>query len=227
VAASEDRSLPGPFLLVSPAGTAVRLAAYAIAAALITEALVRGASQGWFTAVGAEGGPIEYAHYALCGAASFVFACASRRSNLRDVFALAAYGAALGVIREADAFLDKAVFQGSYKIPAALVGALALIRAYRARTVLGEQFAQWTATPSFAVTSGGVFVVLVYAQIVGQKELWQFLMGSAYLRSIKDVAEEMQELIGYFFIFFGAVESYVLTWVSRRPEIIDVKPGLN
>lgn len=205
---------------------AVRLAAYALAAALITEGLVRGASQGWFTAVGSERGPIEYAHYTLCGAASFVFACASRRSNLRDVFALAAYGAALGVIREADAFLDKAIFQGAYKVPAALVGALALIRAYRARTVLGEQFARWMATPSFTVTSSGVFIVLVYAQIVGQKELWQSLMGGAYLRPIKDVAEEMQELIGYFFIFFGAIESYMLTCVSRRLEIIDVKPGL-
>ncbi|HET9062532.1 MAG TPA: hypothetical protein VFO62_04515, partial [Candidatus Binatia bacterium] len=171
---------------------AVRLAAYALSAALITEALVRGASQGWFTAVGAEGGPIEYAHYTLCGAASFVFAWASRRSNLRDVFALAAYGAALGVIREADAFLDKAVFQGAYKVAAALVGALALIRAYRARGVVGEQLARWMATPSFALTSSGVFIVLVYAQIVGQKELWQWLMGGAYLRPIKDVAEEMQ-----------------------------------
>jgi len=50
-------------LLTSPAGTAVRLVAYALTAALITEALVRGASRGWFAAIGAEGGPIEYAHY--------------------------------------------------------------------------------------------------------------------------------------------------------------------
>lgn len=212
--------------MTGPAGTAVRLLVYAIAAALITEALVKGASQGWFAAFGAEGGPIEYAHYSLCGAAAYVFACASRRSHLRDVFALAAYGAALGVIREADALLDKAVFQGAYKFPAALVGALALIRAYRARAVLSVQFARWMVTPSFAVTVSGVFVVLVYAQIVGQKELWQTLMGGAYLRPVKDVAEEMQELIGYFFIFFGAVEAYVLACASRRPEIIDAKPGL-
>lgn len=226
MAVSEDRSLPGTSLLTGPVGMAVRLVAYALAAALITEALVRGASRGWFAAIGAEGGPIEYAHYTLCAAAAFVFACASRRSNLRDVFALAAYGAALGVIREADAFLDKAVFQGAYKVPAALVGVLALLRARRARGVLAEQFARWMATPSFAVTVSGVFVVLVYAQIVGQKELWQTLMGGAYLRPVKDVAEEMQELIGYFFIFFGAVESYVLTCASRPPEIIDAKPGL-
>lgn len=200
--------------------------AYAVAAALITETLVRGASRGWFAAVGAEGGPVEYAHYALCGAAALLFACASKRSNLRDVFSLAAYGASLGVIREADAFLDKAVFQGAYKIPAALIGALALIRAYRKRAMLAEQLARWLATPSFAVTASGVFVVLVYAQIVGQKELWQALMGASYLRPVKDVVEEMQELIGYFLIFFGAVESYLFACASDRSEIIDPNPGL-
>lgn len=198
---------------------AIRLATYGVAAAILTETLVRGTSNGWFDAVGAEGGPIEYAHYALCGAAAIAFACASRKHvTLRDVLALAAFGAALGVIREADAFLDNAVFHGAYKGPAALLGAFALLRVYRARARLADQFRRWMGTPGFAVAASGVFVVLVYAQIAGQKELWQAVMGESYLRSVKDVAEEMQELAGYFLIFFGALESYALPRVADPIE---------
>ena len=204
----------------------LRFSLYALAAALATEVLVKGASLGCFAAIGSEGGPIEYGHYALCSAAAVLFACASRWPTLGDVFALAACGAALGVIREADAFLDNLAFHGAYKFPAAVLGALGLNRAYRARATLAIQFARWTATPSFAVTASGVFVVLVYAQIVGQKELWQTLMGASYLRPVKDVAEEMQELLGYFLIFFGAIESYLLARTTDPPDIIDANREL-
>lgn len=200
---------------------ALRWAIYGLLGALLMETIVRGASQGWFEAVGAEGGPIECAHYALCGASAVLFAFAGRRSGFPDVFSLLAYGAALGVIREADAFLDNALFRGAYKIPAALVGAVALVRAYRARATLGKQVARWIATPAFAVTASGVFVVLVYAQIMGQKELWQAVMGDSYLRPVKDVAEEMQELVGYLLIFFGAVECVVLARLPARSRMLD------
>ena len=93
---------------------ALRWAIYGLLGALLMETIVRGASQGWFEAVGAEGGPIECAHYALCGASAVLFAFAGRRSGFPDVFSLLAYGAALGVIREADAFLDNALFRGAY-----------------------------------------------------------------------------------------------------------------
>lgn len=194
---------------------ALRWVIYGLLGALLTETIVRGASLGWFVAVGAEGGPIEYAHYTLCAASAILFAFASRRTDFRDIFSLLACGAVLGLIREADAFLDHALFRGAYKIPAALVGVIALVRAYRARASLGNQIARWLATPAFAVTASGVLVVLVYAQITGQKEFWQAVMGDSYLRPVKDVAEEMQELVGYLLVFFGAVESVVLT---RSPD---------
>jgi hypothetical protein len=204
-----------------------RLASYAFAAAVFTEALVRGAYSGRFTALGSEGGPIEHAHYGLCGAAAFLFACASRRSGLSDIFAVMAYGAVLGLIREADAMFDHLAFHGAYKIPAAIVGALVLSRAYRARTTLTRQLGEWMTMPSFAVTAGGAFIVLVYAQIVGQKELWQGVMGDSYIRPVKDVAEELQEMGGYLLIFFGALESCVWAIVSGRGDTIATNPGLD
>ena len=95
-----------------------RLLLYALGAALLVQAVVVGASRGWFVSVGSEAGPVEHAHYALCGIAAVVFARASMRSSIGDALALAAYGAALGVVREADAFLDHYAFRGAYKIPA-------------------------------------------------------------------------------------------------------------
>lgn len=221
MAASSERLRPGALFVAGPASTALRFALYALLGGLFTEGLVRGASEGWFEAVGAEGGPIEYAHYALCGSSALLFASASRKSSFRDVFSLVAFGAALGVIREADSFLDDALFQGAYKIPAAFVGAIALVRAYHSRATIGGQIARWVTTPAFALTASGVFVVLVYAQIVGQKELWQTLMGGSYLRPVKDVVEEIMELLGYFLIFFGAIESLVLALVSAPTQLVD------
>lgn len=213
-------------LLVRSEGLPVRLFSYALFSGLLTEAIVKGAAQGYFAAVGAEGGPIEHAQYALCGSAAVLFARAGARSAFRDVFSLASFGAMLGVIREADAFFDTLLFHGAFKLPAAVVGVIALRRAYRARATLLGQVLRWTETPSFAVTACGVFVVLIYAQLVGQKEFWQSLMGASYIRPVKDVAEEIQELLGYFFIFFGAFESYLLARASESMETMDANPGL-
>ena len=223
---SEERFNSRASLLDDPATRLLRFVAYCVVAAFLTEAIVEGASRGWFAAVGAEGGPIEHAQYLLCGAAAVVFASASRRSSFGHIFALAACGAALGVIREADAFLDHVAFRGAYKVPAALFGAAGLMRAYIGRASVTDELRRWVATPSFALTASGAFIVLVYAQIVGQKELWQALMGSSYLRPVKDVAEEIQELLGYFLIFFGSIESYVLALASATPETIEANPGL-
>jgi len=209
-----------------PQSMALRLCAYALLGAVLTQTLVRGASNGWFASMGSEGGPIESVQYALCGLAVVLFAAAGQRSGRRDVFALAAYGALLAVIREADSFFDHLAFHGAYKIPAALIGGVALRHAYRARATLLNQAGEWMTTPGFALTASGAFLVLIYAQIVGQKELWRSLMGAAYLRPVKDVAEEMQEMAGYLLIFFGATESYLQSLICEASGSREGKPGL-
>jgi hypothetical protein len=226
MASSDEHVRLRAWRLAGPEWIALRLCAYALMAALLTETLVTAAAKGWFASIGSEGGPIESVQYLLCATAVVFFAAASRRSRLRDVFALVAYGAALAVIREADAFFDHLAFHGAYKIPAALIGAIALGRAYRVRATLVNQIGEWMTTPGFAMTASGAFLVLIYAQIVGQKELWQSLMGAAYLRPVKDVAEEMQELAGYLLIFFGATESYLYSFVCGPRSSVAGNSGL-
>jgi len=182
-----------------------------VAAALVAESIVVAAESGWLSTIGRETGPIEYAHQALCALAAIVFARAAViRRELQDILVVAAYGATLGVIRETDAFLDHVAFKGAYKVPAAIVGAFALARLWRARSRWTEQLRQFAVEPSFVITAIGVLVVLMYAQVVGQKELWMAIMGAEYARPVKDAAEELQELLGYLLISIGAIETYLV-----------------
>lgn len=190
----------------------VRHLAYSAASLLLLEGIVRFAIADGIAEFGREQGPLEYLHIGLQAGSVALFALAAAREGFGSrVFALAAYAAALGVVREADAYLDHALFRGAYKIPAAILGGLALRDAWRHRRVVAGELAAWVQTPSFLLAALGAFVVLGFAQIAGQKELWQALMGDGYQRGVKDAAEELLELLGYLLIFFSAVETY---WLS-------------
>lgn len=52
---------------------------------------------------------------------------------------------------------------------------------------------------------------MAYAEIIGQAELWKALMGDGYIRSVKRVAEELAEFMGYSLLLFGAIETCFLT----------------
>ncbi len=52
--------------------------------------------------------------------------------------------------------------------------------------------------------------MVVYAEIIGQAELWQALMGDGYIRSVKRTVEELAEFMGYLLLFYGAVETCFL-----------------
>jgi len=187
-----------------------RYPSYALAAALLVESIVLAADVGWFRTIGPESGPVEYAHLLLCASAAVLFARAGvLRQALSDTFAIAAYGATLGVVREMDALLDHVAFKGAYKVPAAVIGTLAVVRLLRSRSRIVEQLRRFSVEPSFVITAVGALVVLVYAQIIGQKGLWMVVMGADYARPVKDAAEELQELLGYILIFVGALDTYV------------------
>ena len=187
-----------------------RYAAYAVAAGLIVELVVLASQAGWFQSVGSEHGPVEYAQQLLCVTAALLFAgAAARHGDLADVLTVAALCAALGVVRELDACLDHLLYKGAYKVPAALLGAIALRRVWQAGERLPSQLARFAAQPSFAIAAVGALVVLVYAQIVGQKAVWMTVMGADYIRPVKDAAEELEELLGYLLICVGALDAYL------------------
>jgi hypothetical protein len=187
-----------------------RYVAYAVAAGLFAESVVLAARAGWFQYVGSEHGPVEYAQQLLCAASVILFArAAACKPDLSDVFALAAYCTTLGLVRELDAFLDHVAYKGAYKLPAALLGGLALLRVWRSKDRFASQLERVAARPACVIAAVGALVVLVYAQIVGQKSVWMAVMGADYIRPVKDAAEELEELLGYLLIFIAALDAYV------------------
>ena len=53
-------------------------------------------------------------------------------------------------------------------------------------------------------------LVLIFAQLFGQRVMWQALMGDNYERLVKTATQETCELVGYLFI-----DSVVLGWTEE------------
>jgi hypothetical protein len=202
----------------SQAGWIARYGFYGAVSAALVEILIRWSDQASGVGIGHERGPIEALHLSLQGASLLFFSSAALRSVAWPrACALAAFAAALGLLREADSFLDQMLFKGAYKFPAAAVGVAALLHVWLARRTLLAELREWSETRSFLLASIGAFVVLVYAQVAGQKELWQEMMGPNYMRPVKDAVEEIVELLGYLLIFFASVETYLSArWSDAR-----------
>jgi hypothetical protein len=205
----------------------VRHLLYAASSLLLLEGLVHLATRGGVVEFGREAGPLEALHMGLQIGAVVLFAAASGRKTFGSrAFGLAAYAGVLGTVREADAHLDHLLYRGAYKVPAALLGVFALHYVWRWRRTIGTELAAWVRTPAFILAGVGAFVVLGFAQIAGQKELWQALMGSGYERGVKDAVEELVELLGYLLIFFSSVETYFLARRSAADDSRAASDGL-
>jgi hypothetical protein len=201
-----------------------RYLAYGLFTALLMQSLVFAVSSGLVVDLGPESGPVEAVHMLLLAGSVVFFARAAAVDNpCASAFTLAWCAALLGLVRESDGYLDHAFFKGAYKLPAALIGVATLVWIWRARRNLRGAIAHWTTTPSFFFAAVGGFVVLVYAQIVGQKEFWQAIMGPGYARPVKDAVEELMELLGYLLIFFGSLEAYSSARCSAASETADAK----
>jgi hypothetical protein len=181
--------------------------AYASIVGLALELVVWRARAGHIRAWVSEDGGVECLHAALAVVAGCVLlarlARGWRGSELRAVLGLACLYAAA---RELDGFFGASLGPHAYKIFAAPLAAAAAVVAWRARAVLPAQIADFLATPAAALVFAGSVVVLVHAQVLGQKELWQLLVPSADYRIVKRTVEECSELTGYLLIVFAAVE---------------------
>lgn len=77
------------------------------------------------------------------------------------------------------------------------------------RARLLEQLAAFSRTSGFSLLLAGFLVVVVYSQILGQKELWLAVLDPDSYRPVKDLVEESSELLGYLLMLFGAAEATV------------------
>ncbi len=188
-----------------------RLFAYALVTAVVFECVVMIATGGNAVLLGREYGPVECFQFVLALLAGGVLLAAARSGErMAAVLTIAALAAWFAAAREADRFFADLLFSDANKIVMTALAAVAALVAMKRRSRVVHELAILMETPGFQFLFVGWLVVVVYAQIIGQQELWKAVMGESYLRDAKNTLEELPELFGYLLLMFGAVEAWIL-----------------
>ncbi|MFO7647646.1 hypothetical protein [Halomonas sp. 3H] len=116
-------------------------------------------------------------------------------------------------IREQDAHLDTYVFDGAWQLLVALIILPILFRVIRERQRFVEEFASYANSLSFGLFAAGFLTTYVFSRLYGRSAFWEAILQEHYLRTFKDAAEEVVELLGYALILIAVIE---LTLLARR-----------
>ncbi len=123
--------------------------------------------------------------------------------------ALGAFLAALlaaALVRELDYFLDGLLFDGAWQIVMTLLVIANVRVVWPQRAALYADFNRLVHHFSFGLMFAGAATVLGFSRIFGRSEFWEALLGNAYDRSVKNLAEESVELLGYSILAVGVAE---------------------
>lgn len=134
---------------------------------------------------------------------------------LRTVSLLMGAFFAMSFVRENDLWLDRYVFDGAWECLVILIAVPALVMAIRSRRAFLEEFKLIGNSIGFGLFAGGFLTTYVFSRLYGRSVLWQALMGDAYLRVVKDAAEEITELTGYSLLLFACIELLLLAGKLR------------
>ncbi len=157
-----------------------------------------------------EGGEIESCQFALIAAAAVLLWLAALRGGRGKPRAFwAGLGALMAVaaVRELDSFLPRAVPGLHWTYLAALCWAGVALAAWRGGRPCRRACFDWLSSAAGGVCWAGFICVVVFAQVFGQADFWQGVMGDSYERVVKIVVEESIELFGYALILAGAIET--------------------
>lgn len=116
-------------------------------------------------------------------------------------------------IREQDYFLDTWVARHTWKVLVTLVIVPILFWVIRERKRFVEEFASYANSFSFGLFAAGVLVTYVFSRLYGRGDFWEAILQEHYVRTFKDAAEEVVELLGYALILIAVIE---LTLLARR-----------
>jgi hypothetical protein len=185
---------------------------------LVYAALIAGTFEWMVVAVGSHGahwlvrddGPIEITQFLAALFTAFLFWLLSReRPQSAELLRFFAALSLIACARELDNFTLEHGSRDAYKWIAMVPLAWALWQLARARGRLLDQLAVFSRSSGFSLLLAGFLVVVVYSQILGQKELWLAVLDPETYRPVKDLVEESSELLGYLLMLFGAAEATV------------------
>src|SRR5690554_2262046 len=115
-------------------------------------------------------------------------------------------------IREQDYWLDM-VARHTWKAIVALVVLPTLFWVIRERKRFVEEFRHYANSFSFGLFAAGVLTTYVFSRLYGRSAFWEAVLEESYVRTFKDAAEEITELLGYTLILIAVIE---LTLLARR-----------
>jgi hypothetical protein len=117
------------------------------------------------------------------------------------------------LIREQDYWLDTWVADHTWKVLVTLVIVPILYWVIRERRRFVAEFVHYSNSFSFGLFAAGVLTTYVFSRLYGRQDFWMAVMEEHYVRTFKDAAEEVVELLGYALILIAAIE---LTLLARR-----------
>lgn len=118
------------------------------------------------------------------------------------------------LIRELDFLFDK-LSHGCWFWFALAVTVVSLLAALRHPRLLISGLADFMRHPSWGMMTAGMLTILVFSRLFGMHELWQNLMTEHYNRTVKNMAEEGSELLGYTLCLFATV-TYLFPRIKRQ-----------
>ncbi|WP_275555253.1 hypothetical protein [Mixta sp. Marseille-Q2659] len=140
------------------------------------------------------------------------FLCAIRQQNLRYSLLLIGGFFTCMLIREMDFLFDE-IRHGAWVWFALAVAAVCLWRAALHPSATLSGLVHFLHHPSWNMMAAGLLTILVFSRLFGVHELWETLMLDGYNRTVKNMAEEGTELLGYSFCLLSSVQ---YLWEVRR-----------
>ena len=126
----------------------------------------------------------------------------------------------VSLIRELDGFLETHLFEYAWQLLAFCVVLPTLWFVFRNLSRFVSQISHLSNTFAFGLLFSGTLVVYVFARLFGRAVIWKALMTEEkYMRSVKDVAEEGIELLGYTIILMGTIELFLLCLPSPNDPL--------
>jgi hypothetical protein len=155
-------------------------------------------------------GPVEITQFLAALFTAILFFLLSReRHSFRELYRFFSALSLIACARELDNFTLQLGSRNAYIYLAMLPLTWAIVTLVRARGRILDQLAVFSQTSAFSLLLAGFLIVVVYAQILGQKALWMTVLSVDVYRPIKELVEESSELLGYLLMLFGAAEAAV------------------
>ncbi|MBZ5486158.1 hypothetical protein HW452_01285 [Halomonas aquamarina] len=117
---------------------------------------------------------------------------------------------ASSLVREQDYFLDEYIARHTWKILVALIVIPSIAWVVIKRHQFLDEFRYYSNTFAFGLFAGGVLTTYVFSRLYGRSIFWEAVLEDNYVRTFKDAAEEVTELLGYSLILFATLELLLL-----------------